>query len=301
MPVVSNHTKTRMKCTICGKSTLPGAMLCGPCRAALKRARYVSVQVIPPRSLMQGRPRRSRESAGAVTGQPCTAHNGTQGPSGAAFVPPLDPVPAATAALRSTLRSLAIGAAAVAALGTVAYFGQARETAPEFATNQGQATLAAPVGGPPGMVEAAPSSNARENTEVAPPTASGVAASNSPSTPPLDGAARAKEGGSNLKVLAAAPKSATTVGVGSRASPGVDAFEPGAETLRQALVLPSPVPVASPPLDRWQSMQNELSRCGQEGGFGGFICDQRTRLAACEGYWGRVAQCPLPPENPGGQ
>ena len=301
MPVVSNHAKTRMKCTICGKSTLPGAMLCGPCRAALKRARYVSVQMIPPRSLMQGRPRRLRESAGTVTGQPGAAHNVPQGPSGAAIVPPLDPVPAATAAPRSTLRSLAIGAAAVAVLGTVAYFGQARETAPEFATNQGQATMAAPVSEAPGTVDAVTSSNARGNAEVAPAAASGVAANDSPATVPLSGTARATEGRSTSKVLAAASRPATAVGVGSRASPGVDAFGQGAETPRQAPVLPPPVPAAPPPPDRWQSLQSELARCGQEGGFGGFICDQRARLAACEGYWGRVAQCPLPPENPGGQ
>jgi hypothetical protein len=41
-----------------------------------------------------------------------------------------------------------------------------------------------------------------------------------------------------------------------------------------------------------------LGRCANEGGFSGFICDQRVRLASCEGYWGRVAQCPNPPENP---
>lgn len=37
----------RMKCPICGKQTLPGAKLCGPCRAALKRARDDSVWEIP--------------------------------------------------------------------------------------------------------------------------------------------------------------------------------------------------------------------------------------------------------------
>lgn len=37
-----------MKCPICGKQTLPGAKLCGPCRAALKRAKDDSVWVMPP-------------------------------------------------------------------------------------------------------------------------------------------------------------------------------------------------------------------------------------------------------------
>ena len=37
-----------MKCPICGKQTLPGAKLCSPCRAALKRAKDDSVWVMPP-------------------------------------------------------------------------------------------------------------------------------------------------------------------------------------------------------------------------------------------------------------
>src|SRR4051794_35803140 len=40
-----------MKCPICGKQTLPGAKLCSPCRAALKRAKDDSVWVMPPGQL----------------------------------------------------------------------------------------------------------------------------------------------------------------------------------------------------------------------------------------------------------
>jgi hypothetical protein len=48
-------------------------------------------------------------------------------------------------------------------------------------------------------------------------------------------------------------------------------------------------------------MTNSLAQCAREGGFGGFLCDQRVRIQSCEGYWGRVPQCPVPAENPGGQ
>ena len=63
---------------------------------------------------------------------------------------------------------------------------------------------------------------------------------------------------------------------------------------------PASVAVAtpSPPPDRWQTMGDTLAHCASEGGLAGFICDQRTRLEVCEGFWGRVPQCPLPPENP---
>ncbi|MFO1323917.1 MAG: hypothetical protein U1F15_07610 [Burkholderiales bacterium] len=36
-----------MTCTICGKATGPGAMLCRPCKSALKRARHATVQDFP--------------------------------------------------------------------------------------------------------------------------------------------------------------------------------------------------------------------------------------------------------------
>ena len=52
-----------MDCTICGKSALPGAMLCAPCKAALKRARYVTVQEDIRRTSvidMRRQPRRAR-------------------------------------------------------------------------------------------------------------------------------------------------------------------------------------------------------------------------------------------------
>ena len=45
-----------MKCPICGKQTLPGAKLCSPCRAALKRAKDDSVWELPP-SQRPGEPR----------------------------------------------------------------------------------------------------------------------------------------------------------------------------------------------------------------------------------------------------
>ena len=55
-----------MDCTICGKSALPGAMLCAPCKAALKRARYVTVQEDIRRTSvidMRRQPRRARSPA----------------------------------------------------------------------------------------------------------------------------------------------------------------------------------------------------------------------------------------------
>jgi hypothetical protein len=53
-----------MDCTICGKATLPGAKLCVPCKAALKRARYVTVQesIRRPSVIDARRARRARRA-----------------------------------------------------------------------------------------------------------------------------------------------------------------------------------------------------------------------------------------------
>ncbi len=61
---------------------------------------------------------------------------------------------------------------------------------------------------------------------------------------------------------------------------------------------PTPVPTARPPApapvptDRWAQMGDELKRCSREDFINRVVCDQRVRLRFCDGYWGRVAQCP---------
>jgi hypothetical protein len=58
----------------------------------------------------------------------------------------------------------------------------------------------------------------------------------------------------------------------------------------------TPAPAAAP--DRWQAMNDALARCEREGGVAAFVCEQRARVDACEGYWGMVAQCARPSDYP---
>lgn len=88
----------------------------------------------------------------------------------------------------------------------------------------------------------------------------------------------------------------------AEAAPALPPAVEAAPLLAQAPALPppaAPIAVAAPP-DRWQAVTDALARCADEGGLSGFVCDQRVRFAACDGYWGRVAQCPAPslPANP---
>ncbi len=39
-------------------------------------------------------------------------------------------------------------------------------------------------------------------------------------------------------------------------------------------------------------MRTALTECDSQGMFDGLVCGQRVRIQYCEGYWGKVAQCP---------
>ncbi len=275
-----------MKCTICGHSTLPGAMLCVPCRAALKRARYVSVQIDSPSSMMQGRPRRSRVKVGALAAPPAS-------PSAAkvlaAHVQVAKPGRPAARTVLPLLRNLAVAVVAVAALGVAAWLGQSPEgTAVPTAEPQVPVHVDATNVGSTAVDAVTPAPTA----PLPAPAVAAVPASPVDATPPPPPRKTRAP-----RVAAPAPARDASPAVASSA-PRVEAYEMMPEPQRPAPAARIPVPLPPPPPDRWQTMRDSLARCDREGGIGGFICDQRVRLDSCEGYWGKVPQCPLPPENP---
>jgi hypothetical protein len=68
-----------------------------------------------------------------------------------------------------------------------------------------------------------------------------------------------------------------------------EAVAPPPEPVKIAAVAPPP---PRPIPDQWQTMRDALTACDREGGLGGFICGQRVRVQYCDGYWGKVPQCP---------
>jgi hypothetical protein len=54
----------------------------------------------------------------------------------------------------------------------------------------------------------------------------------------------------------------------------------------------------SPVVDRWAQFAEELHRCQAEAFLSRVVCDQRVRIRYCDGYWGKVAQCPGAIANP---
>jgi hypothetical protein len=53
--------------------------------------------------------------------------------------------------------------------------------------------------------------------------------------------------------------------------------------------------------DHWRRMDDEMSRCTRADFITRVICGQRVRFRYCDGYWGRVGQCPANPAPERGQ
>jgi hypothetical protein len=68
-----------------------------------------------------------------------------------------------------------------------------------------------------------------------------------------------------------------------------------ASTIEPAAPLaePEPPPVKETPPDRWQLLADALVKCENETFLANVICVQRARWQYCDGYWGKVAQCPV--------
>ena len=231
-----------MSCTICGKPTGPGALLCRPCRAALKRARQFTVLEIPG-------------TAPAVTmpgGLPPVTVSRVKAP----------PAKLLPKRMLAALVAIALLCALLLALYAMEY------------VSRGHAQTAAP---PPTVVAPPAAPKPVPTTDVVPlaiPPRTLLSAKPHVKTP-------APEPVTPPPVAATPPE----------APPTISASATPATTLQ-----PAPAPVSPP--DHWQAMNDALVRCEREGGLAAFVCEQRARVDACDGYWGAVAQCPRPSDYP---
>jgi hypothetical protein len=51
-------------------------------------------------------------------------------------------------------------------------------------------------------------------------------------------------------------------------------------------------PAPPPARDRWAQMRDELAQCKTQDLFHRVACDQKTRQRYCDGFWGKVPECP---------
>ena len=296
-----------MSCTICGRPRLPGGKLCAQCKAALKRARQVTVSQLEPLpgvklcAQCKATLKRARQATvSKLEPLPRGAKGAAKRRSAKTGAPTGPRLAAPTAPLRSESRGRLRPAVALVALGAVVcaggYFGNqlpsagglqsvvsASETSVRSATPSAAALSVLPAAEP--ALPAAQREPARVTDGVLPPAqpSPGLPA-NSPAAKPASNAGLSKT---------AAKRSTDAVQVA--AEPSIARFGAAMESDAVAAApssMPAPPPQETPPPDRWQSMSDAIARCGGEGFLAAVICEQRARLQYCDGHWGQVAQCP---------
>jgi hypothetical protein len=267
-----------MDCTICGKPSLPGAMLCAPCKAALKRARYVTVQEDMRRSSVIDVRRKPRHARARVpAGSPVPAPHAVPLPERADDAFPFAPSPASQGPNARLARRIYIGIFIVAiALGAASYFGQR-----ELGAHAGDAASVAELSASEPRRDPAAGVSEPRREEAANPSSS-VA-----TTEPVLMSPVHPESAPANAVPPKRVKPSTRTAVATAYEP----FEGPISAPEPAKPAPAPAPPPPPVPDRWQNMRDAQAQCDRQGVIDGLICGQRVRMQYCDGYWGKVAQC----------
>jgi hypothetical protein len=72
---------------------------------------------------------------------------------------------------------------------------------------------------------------------------------------------------------------------------------PSPSTATPPAPAPAPAPAAKAPArpDRWAQMDTELRTCSNANFLEKVLCEQKIRNRYCDGFWGKVPQCPAGP------
>ena len=293
-----------MKCAACGNENQASAKFCVHCGVVLSAA-SPAVAPAPPAS-----------SGPVFRPVPAAAPSATA--TAARPVAPISPVPPAATAPPATPASAApnasrpgviagVAVALLIVLGAGGYFGY-RMLAGGGEGRQATAAVEPPQSEAP----TAPSEPAKE--AAAPPATEPPAAAAATQETPQP-TAMAKQPGAPAATPAGSPSVAVRETPGETgqepgtprkaakapskavAEPGVPGSESTSKAAAPAKAPATKAPVvastaASAQTDRWQMFAEALAACAKEQLFGRFVCEQRARGRFCEGYWGKVPQCP---------
>jgi hypothetical protein len=257
-----------MKCPICGQRTLPGAKLCSPCRAALKRAKDDSVWELPP-----GHPPR-----------PAGDRRSPPPPTGVEAAQPVGSPRAGQGSRLVGWRGVGVGLAALfVAAGVLATVRLVHVEGVEHV-----AVEPAPAPSPPAVPAVAPA-DPLPQVMTLPPAAADPPGHATPAVddghaPPRPAGGRAPR----ARVIAEPPPSPQPPPV--EEPPLLPVQPPAVER-----------PAPARPVDPWQRMAEGLARCAGQDLFARLGCEHRVRAAHCDGNWGRVPQCPAGIPNDHGQ
>jgi hypothetical protein len=194
----------------------------------------------------------------------------------------------------------------VVVIGVGGYFGYRllfpSESSGRVATSEMPASTvpeAAPVPEPPRNVVAVPK----------PPAQDAMSMKSAPATPPASPAKDATAAkdltapGSTQAPGATAPAVDSGKALATKASspPGAPGTPPSTAEAPAVLVQGRTASQTGQP-DRWQQMREAMARCAGDNFFKRVACEQGVGQQFCEGFWGKVPQCPSgPPVKDRGQ
>jgi len=295
-----------MKCTTCSNEIPPGAKFCVHCgstvatiseaAAAAPAAAKAAVSAAAATIATAARPAYVPPPTPAAA-TPGLTPMGNTGAPGA-----LPPDPAMVQAPKSRLGLIAglLVAVAVLGIGTFVAYKMffAKDVTPAVVTTEPAKSDAAAA--PPadaGKDASAAAGQGTGSSMTAPPGSPSDAAAQAaadaakappPPTPADAAAAKAAAAKSAAAAAKAEANKAPPVG-GAPASPPVAAPAPAAPHAPPQAAAAHPAPT----VDRWEQMRQAYALCDREGFFDKIACNSRVGKQYCEGYWGKVPQCPV--------
>lgn len=275
-----------MKCMICGGQTLPGAKLCLPCRAALRRARDDTISELLPL------PR--RREAFAFSHSPDIGSPAPLAPVARRVSERAEGGASRSRRLSSAQLHATAVIAFVAAAGVLTFI-MTRELQRERASAgapEVSVQTAAPNGVTPRVSPATMLGNARDESRPAPvPIEPELSDAPLPEPTPVE-----RKADRPVRAKAAAAKAPVLL------DPFPASMPPEPPVIITAPPPPPPAPpvVRALPPDRAQLLAAGLAQCT-----GNFLsrvgCEHRARAQHCEGQWGQIPQCPAGISNDHGQ
>ena len=235
---------------------MPGARLCGPCRAALKRARHggeADAAGLDDETIVAG---------GAPHGD-----RGSDGVAGAQGVP----VPPRRRRWPAVVMLASM-------LGAAAY------VVPRSHFVRGESHAAADLD----ALHRAPASPANAASTLPPSTVAQAFIAAAPehqaadAWPPHERGPDRRANPRRERPSRAVDSADQKVALGPAA--------PAAPSVGPTLASQAPVAIAEVTRTRWQSMDDAMAAC-RGGFFDRLLCRQKARIAFCDGYWGRVPEC----------
>jgi hypothetical protein len=266
-----------MKCSVCGTESKGDARFCAGCGATLIVAK-ADETMLDLRTALFRRPVIIPAAPPGIVPPPPA--------------PPKESLPGAAPGAAPARSSAAGILLVICAVGVIGYFVyQVAMTYGPGLAKPGASPVEAPAS-PPASAMPAPAPLKPQMSPPAQVAAPAPALTQMPAPAPVPVAAEPKPAPAPEPPKPAASRSPDAP---VRAAAPKSAPEAPETPVRAAAGAPAAVPAAEPRpprRDRWQDMKDAFARCRRENLISRTVCEQRVLFLYCDGYWGKVPQCP---------